>query len=202
MSSYQTIVFDWKSFVQVDKCQFQRPVAKIQNLRATNPKAPRATLPQADPDRPDPDRPDPDRPDPDRPDPDRPDPEKTSATLHGAHFAKSKTSATLHGSAPQKWKTSATLHGNAFFVSMVQQGLPNGAPLKPSKPFKINCLGRFLELHWSSRCGDQKNGRAQMDAKERPSGGCKVLIFPIYFEYFCLLRPRIFFKKCKNTLVL
>ena len=115
---------------------------------------------------------------------------------------KRKTSATLHGSAPQKWKTSATLHGNAFFVSMVQQGLPKGAPLKPSKPFEINCFGRFLELHWSSRRGDQKNGRAQVDAKERPSGGCKVLIFPIYYEDLCLLRPRIFFKKCKNALVL
>ena len=59
---------------------------------------------------------------------------------------KCKTSAALHGSAPEKWKTSATLHGNAFFVSMVQQGLPKGAPLKPSKPFKIKCLGVF----WSS----------------------------------------------------
>ena len=118
------------------------------------------------------------------------------------HIAKTQTSATLHGSAPQKWKTSATLHGNAFFASMVQQGLPKGAPLKPPKPFKINCFGRFLELHWSSRGCGQKNGQAQVDAKERPSRRCKLFIFPIYFEDFCLLRPPIFFKKCKNALVL
>ena len=115
---------------------------------------------------------------------------------------KCKTSATHYGNASRKRKTSATHYGNAFLVCMFQIGVSKRVLPKRSKPFILNAFGRFLKLQWSSQCCGQKNGPAQVDAKERPSGGCKVLIFPIYFEDLCLLRPRIFFKKCKNALVL
>ena len=51
-----------------------------------------------------------------------------------------KTSATLHGNASGKCKTSAALHGNAFFVHMVQIGLPKRVPPKSSKPFILKCI--------------------------------------------------------------
>ena len=88
-----------------------------------------------------------------------------------------KTSATLHGNASQKCKMSTTLHGNAFFVRMVQVGLPRRVPQKRPKPFILRCFRSLLEPHWSTRGAHTKKW-------SRPSGRQRATIASAQSIYF------------------
>ena len=84
----------------------------------------------------------------------------------------------LHGNASRKCKMNATLHGNAICVGMVQIGLPKRVPNKCPKPFILNCFGRFLEPHWSTRFGHTKKWSS-------PSGRQRAAIASAPSIHFC-----------------
>ena len=98
----------------------------------------------------------------------RPGGKKTSATLHGTHFAKRKTSATLHGSAPRKCETSATLHGNAFLHNHIREPAQKDLPKNARNHLKQTLLNVFGRSMGAPERARPKNGSAQVDASDRP----------------------------------